>query len=83
MGSRKWEKVIDINGKEKNQLSNEFYWKTYREIGLQFKNFGFGLKKLLKSRDSVGICSINRSEWLVADFGCIVQVNKIINFMFF
>jgi long-subunit acyl-CoA synthetase (AMP-forming) len=75
MGQRKWEKVIDpVEGAEKRQLSSDFNWMTYREVGDHFKNFGFGLKKLLRPREFVGICSNNRPEWLISDYACITQV---------
>ena len=72
MGQRKW--TTTTSPDEKRQLSSDYHWMTYRQVGEHFKNFGFGLKKLAKTRDFIGICSANRPEWLIADYACITQV---------
>ena len=49
---------------------------TYKEVGDRCKNFASGLRTLAAERKFVGICGINRVEWFVADWACIMGVRN-------
>jgi long-chain acyl-CoA synthetase len=49
---------------------DSYIWLTYREVEKRFENFGSGLLNVLPSIKNVGIYSINRPEWLIAEGSC-------------
>ena len=64
----------------RRKLSNESFelnytWVTFKQFHDLCQQLGNGLKNYLglKSRSFVGIASLNRIEWFVADFGCVMK----------
>ncbi|KAL6079084.1 Long-chain-fatty-acid--CoA ligase 6, variant 2 [Balamuthia mandrillaris] len=48
-----------------------YKWITYDDLGRRMSNFGSGLYNLgLRKGSLLGICSENRTEWIVADLAC-------------
>jgi long-subunit acyl-CoA synthetase (AMP-forming) len=47
-------------------------WYTFEKIYQKSIQFGFGLHALV-NKSFVGICSSNRTDWMIADFGCLFQ----------
>ncbi|CAF1105727.1 unnamed protein product [Adineta steineri] len=56
-----------------NSYENSYSWQTFKTVGDRIKNFSYGLSSLLQPRDYLGICAVNRPEWIIADFACILQ----------
>ncbi|CAF4129529.1 unnamed protein product, partial [Adineta steineri] len=56
-----------------NNYENSYSWQTFKIVGDRIKNFSYGLSSLLQPRDYLGICAVNRPEWIIADFACILQ----------
>lgn len=55
----------------RHEKSGKYVWKSYRQTYEAIKNFGSGLLKLgIKSKQNVGLYSINRSEWVIAEQAC-------------
>ncbi|KAJ3262091.1 Long chain acyl-CoA synthetase 7 peroxisomal [Boothiomyces macroporosus] len=64
MGTRKM-----VDGK-----AGEYEWQTYEDVLPRVINAGAGLVKLgLKQNQNVGLFSVNRAEWIIAEQGCFVH----------
>lgn len=51
-----------------------FQYETYKQVGERVKNFGAGLKNLgLAEKARVGLYSVNRPEWVIAEYGSFSQ----------
>ncbi|KAJ3414191.1 Long chain acyl-CoA synthetase 7 peroxisomal [Chytridiales sp. JEL 0842] len=52
-------------------VAGPYVWQTYNEIYLRVKNLGSGMvKRGLKPDSMVGLFSINRAEWVIAEQAC-------------
>jgi long-subunit acyl-CoA synthetase (AMP-forming) len=63
----------DIDENHPSIYTDSYSWLTYKTIGDRSKNFGHGLRHLIKPRGYLGICAGNRPEWMITDFACIFQ----------
>lgn len=54
-----------------NGEGKEYVFETYAHVAKRVRDFAAGLKHLgLKEKANVGLFSINRSEWIIAEHGC-------------
>uniref|UniRef100_A0A6B2KWZ8 Carrier domain-containing protein n=1 Tax=Arcella intermedia TaxID=1963864 RepID=A0A6B2KWZ8_9EUKA len=60
-------------------FKKEYCWYSYEDVLGRFKAFGCGLREFVNPRDFVAICSKNRLEWYISDYGCLTH--SIINSM--
>ena len=53
----------------------KYQWTNYKKVNERVSNIASGYRKLglIPNKSKVGICSANRREWLLADYGCCVQ----------
>ena len=53
----------------------EYKWTNYAEINERVTNIASGYRNLglIPNKSKVGLCSGNRREWLLSDYGCCVQ----------
>jgi long-chain acyl-CoA synthetase len=57
-----------------NGVAGEYVWETYDQIYKRVINIGAGLAALgMKPDTNIGLFSINRPEWVIAEHGCYVQ----------
>ncbi|EGF83371.1 hypothetical protein BATDEDRAFT_84918 [Batrachochytrium dendrobatidis JAM81] len=48
-----------------------YSWQTYNQVLQRVKNLGAGLvKRGMKEGDNIGLFSINRAEWIIAEHAC-------------
>ncbi|KAJ3317208.1 Long chain acyl-CoA synthetase 7 peroxisomal [Blyttiomyces sp. JEL0837] len=53
------------------KASGPFVWQSYNEIHKRVKNLGSGMvKRGLKANANIGLFSINRAEWVIAEQSC-------------
>ena len=52
---------------------NSYSWQTYKTVGDRTRNFGRGLRHLIKPREYLGICAANRPEWVITDLACMLN----------
>jgi len=59
--------------KKEGERVGDYQWETYSQVDQRRKNLGSGIINMtgLKFDEPVGIYSINRAEWLIADLACI------------
>ncbi|KAI8990962.1 hypothetical protein BDF20DRAFT_903877 [Mycotypha africana] len=61
---------VGIRHKEED-VFKEYRWETYEQVRPHIENFGKGLLKLgLARQQTLGVYSINRREWTVAEIAC-------------
>jgi hypothetical protein len=65
--------VRDVDMDNPFTYTDSYSWLTYKTIGDRSRNFGRGLRQFIEPRGYLGICSANRPEWIITDFGCIFQ----------
>lgn len=65
--------VRDADPNGSNKYADSYTWQTFKTIGERIKNFGHGIRRIIKPRTHVGICAANRPEWLITDFACILH----------
>ena len=65
--------VRDVDPNDSSIYINSYSWLTYKTIGDRIENFSRGLRRLIKPRGYLGICSANRPEWIITDFACLLQ----------
>ncbi|KAI9340406.1 hypothetical protein DFJ73DRAFT_662061 [Zopfochytrium polystomum] len=54
-----------------NGVAGPYVWQTYNEVFKRVKNIGCGMAKLgLAPNSNIGLFSINRAEWIIAEQGC-------------
>lgn len=54
-----------------NESVGSFAWQTYGEVAELVKQLGAGLRKFkLGEQANVGLYSVNRPEWVVAELAC-------------
>ncbi len=63
----------DVDKDNSSIYKDSYSWLTFKTVGDRSKNFGHGLRRLIKSRGYLGICAGNRPEWVITDFACIFQ----------
>jgi long-chain acyl-CoA synthetase len=49
---------------------DSYVWSTYKEVEKRMEKFGSGLLELSPKSKNIGLYSINRPEWLIAEGGC-------------
>jgi long-chain acyl-CoA synthetase len=49
----------------------DYEWVSYGDFFRRYMAFGSGLRTFLAPRSYVGLLSVNRCEWLIADFACL------------
>eukprot|EP01102_Stenamoeba_stenopodia_P019503 TRINITY_DN7383_c0_g1_i4.p1 TRINITY_DN7383_c0_g1~~TRINITY_DN7383_c0_g1_i4.p1 ORF type:complete len:1213 (+),score=339.00 TRINITY_DN7383_c0_g1_i4:57-3641(+) len=64
--------------KENEEKKPYIEWITRGELMTMALDFGYGLRSLVPTGSFVGICSGNRYEWVVADWGCLFNNNIIV-----
>jgi long-chain acyl-CoA synthetase len=65
--------VRDIDTSIDGIYKNSYSWLTFQTIDDRTKNFGYGLRNLIKPREYLGICAANRPEWMIANFACVLH----------
>lgn len=53
--------------------TDSYTWLKYKKVYKRVQNFANGLRTLVESRESIGICAANRPEWIIADLACLLS----------
>ena len=69
--------VRDIDPDNPDRYLNSYSWQTYKTIGDRVRRFGHGLRNFIQPREYLGICAVNRPEWVITDLAC--MLNSIIS----
>lgn len=58
---------------EHTERRHSYSWQSYQDVYKRCRNFAAGLSGLgLQPGDKVGIMSVNRAEWAITDFTCMM-----------
>lgn len=71
--NRKCLGVRDMNTDNADGYGNSYSWQTFEKVGDRIKKFSYGLQRLIDPCTYLGICAVNRPEWVITDFACILQ----------
>ena len=65
--------VRDADKTNSSLYTDTYSWLTFKTVGIRSRNFGCGLRSIIKPRGYLGICARNCPEWVITDFACIFQ----------
>eukprot|EP01084_Bolivina_argentea_P235708 396541_1 len=69
---KKRNNLISLSNEKDMITHNNFEWLTYEQVGYYVIHLAKALRYLLKPRSLIGICGLNRNEFIITDFGCVL-----------
>lgn len=62
---------LGTRSEEKPDGSGPYVWQTYAQVAKRAENIAAALNKIgLAEKSRVGLCSVNRAEWIIAEQAC-------------